>query len=119
VGNAFKFTAAGEVAVEVRPADEPGAALLVVRDSGVGIPTERLQELFEIFSQGDGSNSRRYEGLGMGLTLVQRAVRLLGGEVTVESRPGAGSEFRVLLPGTLPVASARRRTSQLSGSTLH
>jgi len=119
VGNAFKFTAAGEVMVDLRAADEPGAAVLIVRDTGVGIPAERLHELFEIFSQGDGSNSRRYEGLGMGLTLVQRAVRLLGGEVTVESWPGAGSEFRVLLPGTLPVATTRRRAPQATGSTLH
>jgi len=115
VGNAFKFTAEGEVVVELQPAADPGAVILCVRDTGVGIPRERVTELFEMFAQGDSSNSRKYEGLGMGLTLVQRAVRLLGGEITVESQPGAGSEFRVVLPGVLPAHTASATTA----STLH
>ncbi|HLK10982.1 MAG TPA: HAMP domain-containing sensor histidine kinase [Candidatus Binatia bacterium] len=106
VGNAFKFTAEGEVHVVVRPDVEPGGAVLVVRDTGAGIPPERLDELFEPFTQADSSTTRRHEGVGMGLALVQRCARLLGGEVAVESRPGAGSEFRVRLPGALASAAA-------------
>lgn len=101
LSNAFKFTAEGTVAVTVRPADEPGAVVIAVRDTGEGIPVERVSELFEMFHQADGSTTRRFNGLGMGLSLVQRCVRLLGGDLEVESRPKAGSEFRVRLPGTL------------------
>jgi signal transduction histidine kinase len=101
LSNAFKFTAEGTVAVAVRPADEPGAVVIVVRDTGEGIPAERVSELFEMFHQADGSTTRRFNGLGMGLSLIQRCVRLLGGHIDVESRPKAGSEFRVCLPGTL------------------
>ncbi len=103
LSNAFKFTSEGEVLVSVRPGEELGLAVLSVRDTGVGMPPERTDELFELFAQADSSTTRRYNGLGMGLTLVQRCVRLLGGEVTVESQPGAGSEFRVRLPDALLV----------------
>ena len=108
IGNAFKFTREGEVVVVVRPGDEQGAAVIAVRDTGVGIAPDCLHELFEMFQQGDGSTTRRFSGLGMGLTLVQRCVRLLGGEVVVESTENAGSEFRVHLPGTLARAGKPR-----------
>jgi signal transduction histidine kinase len=101
LGNAFKFTEQGEVVVSLRPGQERDAALLSVRDTGVGIAPERLSELFELFAQGDSSSTRRHGGLGMGLTIVQRCVRLLRGEMVVESQPGQGSEFRVYLPGVL------------------
>ena len=77
------------------------AAVITVRDTGVGIEPERLQQVFDLFAQGDSSTTRRYNGLGIGLTLVGRCVRLLGGEVTARSEPGLGSEFRVVLPGVL------------------
>jgi signal transduction histidine kinase len=101
VGNAFKFTTQGEVHVTVRPGGERASVVIGVRDTGIGIPKERIKELFELFSQGDGSTTRRFSGLGMGLTLVERCVRLLRGEVSVESEPGKGSEFRVYLPDVL------------------
>jgi signal transduction histidine kinase len=105
LSNAFKFTAAGEVAVTVRPGDELGAALLVVRDTGTGIAADSIDAVFALFVRGDASATRRHGGLGMGLTLVQGCVRLLGGDVVVESRPGAGSEFRVRIPDALSVAT--------------
>src|SRR5256886_3860807 len=100
VGNAFKFTSRGAAVVTVRPGDGD-AAIITVRDTGVGIAPERLQQVFDIFAQADSSTTRRYNGLGIGLTLVGRCVRLLGGEVTARSEPGVGSEFRVALPGVL------------------
>jgi len=103
LSNAFKFTSEGEVTVAVRPGEELGSAVVAVRDTGVGIPPERVSELFELFAQGDSSATRRFTGLGMGLTLVQRCARLLGGEVRVESQPGTGSEFRVRIPDALAV----------------
>ena len=100
VGNALKFTSRGEVLITVSPG-EGDAATITVRDTGVGIEPERLQQVFDLFAQGDSSTTRRYNGLGIGLTLVARCVRLLGGEVTARSEPGVGSEFRVFLPGVL------------------
>src|SRR5262245_38601994 len=101
LGNAFKFTSAGEVTVSVRPGEELGSVLIAVRDTGIGMPAERLEELFQLFAQADSSSTRRYHGLGMGLTLVQRCVRLLRGDVAVDSAPGAGTEFRVRIPAAL------------------
>jgi signal transduction histidine kinase len=101
LGNAFKFTEQGEVTLSLRPGEERGAVVLSVRDTGVGIAADRVTELFDLFAQGDSSSTRRHGGLGMGLTIVQRCVRLLRGDVVVESQPGRGSEFRVYLPGVL------------------
>jgi signal transduction histidine kinase len=106
LGNAFKFTVHGEVTVMVRPGEARGSVVICVRDTGIGMPPERIDAMFELFSQGDTSTTRRYNGMGMGLTLVQRCVRLLGGEISVESRPQQGSEFRVLVPGVLSPATA-------------
>jgi len=100
VGNALKFTSRGEVLIMVRPGDADGA-VITVRDTGVGIAAERLQQVFDLFAQGDSSSTRRYNGLGIGLTLIGRCVRLLGGEVKARSEPGLGSEFCVFLPGVL------------------
>ena len=98
----------GAVTVRVRAGDERGAAVITIRDTGVGIPPDRLKDVFELFAQGDTSSTRRYSGLGMGLALVERCVRLLGGDITVDSRPGVGSEFRVQLPDVLvPVEETR------------
>ncbi len=102
LSNAFKFTSAGEVTVTVRPGDELASVVIAVRDTGVGIPPDRIEELFELFAQADGSTTRRYNGLGMGLTLVQRCVQLLRGDIAVDSQPGVGTEFRVRIPGALP-----------------
>jgi signal transduction histidine kinase len=96
VSNALKFTAAGEVRVEVLT-DEDSVSLIVT-DSGLGIPPAIVGQIFEPFWQGDGSFTRRHEGLGLGLHLVRQIVDRLGGAVTVDSREGEGSCFRVWLP---------------------
>jgi signal transduction histidine kinase len=103
LSNAFKFTHDGGVTVAIRPGDEAGSVVIVVRDTGIGIPPERVDEMFELFQQADASTTRQHNGLGMGLTLVQRCVRLLAGDVSVESEPGRGSEFRVRIPDALAV----------------
>jgi signal transduction histidine kinase/DNA-binding response OmpR family regulator len=96
VGNAIKFTAHGEVAVEVAPeeVDADGVLLHVrVRDTGVGIPADKQQMIFDAFSQADSSTTRRYGGTGLGLAITRRLVALMGGRVWVESDPGQGSVF--------------------------
>ena len=104
LGNAFKFTERGSVELAITIGDRPEDARIVVRDSGVGIPAERLRMVFEAFVQADQSDARRFDGLGMGLALVQRAAQLLGGQVTVDSVAGQGSEFTVVLPGAVAQA---------------
>jgi signal transduction histidine kinase/CheY-like chemotaxis protein len=95
-GNAVKFTERGSVTVEMALANiDAQRALLrcVVRDTGAGIPADRLHALFKPFSQVDASTTRRYGGTGLGLSIVKRLTELLGGEVGVESREGSGSTF--------------------------
>ncbi|MEO8032132.1 MAG: PAS domain S-box protein [Gemmatimonadota bacterium] len=105
IGNAVKFTAAGEVVVSLRTAtlaDGRAAVGFVVRDTGIGIAPDRLAHIFEEFTQADGSTSRRFGGTGLGLTIAQRLVNLMGGHIIATSEVGRGSEFAFVLP--LPVA---------------
>jgi PAS domain S-box-containing protein len=119
VGNAIKFTHEGYVDLRVmhRLADD-GAEFLEIRveDTGIGIPADRLDRLFQSFSQVDSSTTRHYGGTGLGLSIVKRLVELMGGEVQVHSEVGGGSCFSVSLrvsavaaqPTTPPLGANRR-----------
>ena len=96
LSNAFKFTFEGEVALKLKSVD--GAVELQVRDTGVGIPEEHREQVFERFHRIESSQARTYEGTGIGLALVQELVKLHGGSVRVESEVGAGSTFTVTIP---------------------
>lgn len=101
LGNAIKFTDHGEVALHidvVHLADESEALRFRVRDTGIGISSEHLAEIFSPFSQADSSISRRFGGTGLGLAICQRLVDLMGGKLEVTSQEGVGSEFRFQLP---------------------
>ena len=97
LSNAIKFTAKGEVSLEVSRRPD-GRVAFTVRDTGVGIPEEQQQVIFEAFRQADGTVSRKYGGTGLGLSISRELARLLGGEVVVESTPGEGSAFSLVLP---------------------
>ncbi|MES2149484.1 MAG: PAS domain S-box protein [Pseudomonadota bacterium] len=103
IGNAIKFTRAGQVVVRVRmEAGAHGAAqvLLSVSDTGIGIPRDKQADVFEAFQQEDGSTTRRFGGTGLGLSITRRLVELMGGRITLESAVGRGSTFCATLPAT-------------------
>ena len=102
VGNAVKFTEQGYVLVvlESEAAEEPGSILLrcSVKDTGIGIPEDHIDRVFESFSQADGSVSRRYGGTGLGLSITKMLLDEMGGEISLASREGIGSEFEFTVP---------------------
>jgi two-component system, sensor histidine kinase and response regulator len=130
IGNAIKFTEQGEVVVTVtvqlqiadcRMQNEEKTAItspsssnlqsaicnlqFEVRDTGIGIPAEKLRLVFEPFAQADSSTTRRFGGTGLGLTISAQLVNMMGGEIAVESAPGVGSTFRFTVRFELPTAS--------------
>ena len=112
VGNAIKFTERGEVVVQVeKQAEEAGEVALgfLVADTGIGIPPDKQEMIFEAFAQADGSTTREYGGTGLGLSISAQLVGLMGGRITVESEPGRGSRFR--FSARFGKAPARARTA--------
>ncbi len=110
LSNALKFTDVGGVSV-VASATHDGKVAFAVTDSGIGIEPEQQSRIFEAFQQADGSISRRYGGTGLGLSISQELARLLGGDISVQSEPGKGSCFRLVVAARLasterPAASA-------------
>ena len=96
VGNAVKFTDSGEVALQVglvAGGEDQISLHFEVRDTGIGIPLEKQAVIFEAFSQADGSTTRKFGGTGLGLTISSRLVKMMNGEIWVESEPGHGSSF--------------------------
>ncbi len=115
VGNAVKFTARGEIEVSVEAESESDANVLLhfqVRDSGIGIPKEKQEMIFEAFTQVDSSTTRNYGGTGLGLAITSQLVHLMGGKIWVESEPGRGSIFHFTscfeLTGAVPRTAASR-----------
>ena len=102
LSNALKFTHKGEVVLSVGRARE--GVRFAVRDTGIGVPADKLEVIFEPFHQADGTTVRKYGGTGLGLTISRELGRVLGGTLRVESAPGRGSTFTLILP---PVAPSR------------
>src|SRR6185369_1168824 len=115
LSNAFKFTRQGQVSLEMytvaaASADEDAVIAFAVSDTGIGIPSDKQQIIFEAFQQADGSTSRKYGGTGLGLAISRELSRLLGGEIQLESAPGEGSRFTLYLPLAFAASAAARRT---------
>ncbi len=113
VGNAVKFTDRGSIAVIARclAKDQSGQAVdlqFIVRDTGIGIPVDQQQLIFEPFKQQDGQSTKKYGGTGLGLSISKRLVELMGGQINLESQPGHGSSFIIDLPAT-PVSTRKGR----------
>ena len=99
LSNAFKFTEKGKVRLEITPAGSDAVAFAVT-DTGIGVPREQQEAIFEAFRQADGTISRRYGGTGLGLSISRELSRLLGGSIALESKPGKGSTFTIVVPVT-------------------
>lgn len=128
VGNALKFTEKGEVRLEVLRLDEAGSEpeagarlRFSVHDTGIGMTREQIAQIFDPFTQADGSITRRYGGTGLGLTIVQRLVGLMGGQVMVESQPGTGScfSFELLLQRALAAAPPEAALAEARSDQQH
>jgi len=109
VGNAIKFTETGSVDIVTRVVDPSGPTPKLqvdVTDSGIGIPEDKLEEIFQPFSQADGSTTRRFGGTGLGLAICKRLVELLGGEIYIASTLGQGTKFSIVV-STGPLKGVR------------
>ncbi len=113
VSNAFKYTLAGEIAVSLSATPAGDAAVLTVRDTGIGIPEAELPHIFDRFHRIEGQRGRTLEGTGIGLALVNELVRLHGGSIAVDSRVGAGTTIAV----TIPFGHAHLPADRVSEST--
>jgi CheY-like chemotaxis protein len=121
LGNAIKFTEVGQVVLEVAhaPAQESGALLFTIADTGVGIPPDKLESIFASFTQADSSTTRTHGGSGLGLAIAQRLVTMMGGKITVQSVVNKGSKFSFAIrfdPGSAKIASNRETVTSLIGS---
>jgi hypothetical protein len=119
LGNAIKFTAKGGVYLSIETAEKQvGTDVLLrfsVRDTGIGIPNEKQQFIFEAFRQADGSTTRKYGGTGLGLAICSRLVEMMGGSIKVDSEMGSGSTFHFTVRfGIAPLPSSSRATDSVS-----
>jgi signal transduction histidine kinase/CheY-like chemotaxis protein len=116
LSNAAKFTHEGQITLRVQRAQHGSVDWLTfaVSDTGIGIPADKINHVFEEFSQADESTTRDYGGTGLGLAISRRFCRLLGGTLTVESQPGKGSTFTIHLPAILPRNTASDTRSKIT-----
>jgi signal transduction histidine kinase len=116
LGNAFKFTERGEVRVEATRAAGEAATEIRVLDSGIGIPPDQLRRIFDLFHQGDTGHTRKYDGVGLGLTLVRTCVTLLRGRCEVRPVAGGGTRVELRLPDPAAAAGGRSAADEDAGA---
>ena len=119
LSNAAKFTHEGTITLSVQRSTERGKDWLTfaVRDSGIGIPEDKLEHVFKEFGQADDSTTRNYGGTGLGLPISRSFCQLMGGDLTVESQPGEGSIFTIRLPAELPGTRTAATVEDVETST--
>ncbi|MGN6639948.1 MAG: ATP-binding protein, partial [Mucilaginibacter sp.] len=110
VSNAVKFTGKGEIFIEVKTVKSGNGSIELqfsVRDTGIGIPADKIDRLFKAFSQVDSSTTRKYGGTGLGLAISEKLVQLMGGEIGVKSKPGKGTTFFFTIKTKISAKPAR------------
>jgi signal transduction histidine kinase/CheY-like chemotaxis protein len=114
--NANKFTENGTVTIAARPQHEDGHdwITVAVTDTGIGMNPEQMGRLFQEFSQADSSTTRKYGGTGLGLAISRHFCRMMGGDITVDSEPGAGSTFTIRLPRVVQTERVPKKESPLA-----
>ena len=120
LSNAFKFTPEkGHIKVNIASYEQDGQSKIsfAIIDSGIGIPEDKLETVFEAFKQADGSTSRIYGGTGLGLSISRELAQLLGGDITLESSVGKGSTFTLVLPLEIEAGTSEELTSEISEIT--
>ena len=126
IGNALKFTERGEIEVgaAIVGDESPSRIVLTVRDTGIGMPADKLPTIFEKFTQADETITRRYGGSGLGLSISHSLTKLMGGDIVVESTPGKGSTFTVALrlprtdAGKEAASQPTQESAPVSGGTI-
>ncbi|XOV93321.1 MAG: response regulator [Bacteroidota bacterium] len=108
LSNAIKFTEEGKVSVHVT-SEINGSIKFIVSDTGIGIPKEKQNIVFEAFQQADGGTSRKYGGTGLGLSISRELVKLLGGKISLESTPNKGSSFTISIPSELSAGKSAEK----------
>ena len=118
LSNAVKFTKTGGATVQLQPCSKSDggqyAVCIRVADTGIGIPEDKQEIIFEAFKQADGSTSRRFGGTGLGLTISRELAHLMGGDIIIDSQPGKGSVFSLLLPETMPESAGLDKKEALT-----
>jgi signal transduction histidine kinase/ActR/RegA family two-component response regulator len=115
LSNSVKFTRQGGATISLQAGTDNGVCLRVT-DTGIGIPAEKHDLVFEAFKQADGSTSRRFGGTGLGLTISRELARLMGGDIEVESEPEKGTSFSLLLPLQMPATPAEVQRDSAAAS---
>ncbi|MEP7263225.1 MAG: ATP-binding protein [Bacteroidota bacterium] len=121
-GNAIKFTEKGSVSIEIKMSAIENTILFSIIDTGIGIPKDKLQSVFESFSQANASDTRKFGGTGLGLSISKQLVELMGGTISIESEEGAGTvfSFEINLPaGSIERMKQQKTTEQIDGSILN
>ena len=116
LSNALKFTSQGEVKLIIRRDPKSKHVEWEVADTGIGIPYEKQQMVFDAFQQADGSTKRKFGGTGLGLSISRELARLLGGDITLSSEPGKGSKFILSVPAEKPAALPEPHAVQLTAA---
>ncbi len=114
VGNAVKFTHEGQIKISLLATPDPDVLHFAVSDTGIGIPEEKHQFVFQAFTQADGSTSREFGGTGLGLNIAGQLTKMMGGEIWLESEAGAGTTFHLTL--RLPVADGAHQPTAEAGA---
>ncbi|MDA0799134.1 MAG: ATP-binding protein [Chloroflexi bacterium] len=114
VGNAVKFTHEGQIKISLLATPDPDVLHFAVSDTGIGIPEEKHQFVFQAFTQADGSTSREFGGTGLGLNIAGQLTKMMGGEIWLESEAGAGTTFHLTL--RLPVADGAHQPTAETGA---